>query len=102
MPQAVIDALSAFAEILSSEERADRLPGTIRAAISWTRLLPEDDLRSFAAELAAAAAGRDAPDLVATVLREWQVTAEAYADPETLAVLTTAPVDCGPVPEPVR
>jgi hypothetical protein len=103
MPQAVIDALSAFAEILSSEERADRLPGTIRAAIPWTRLLPADDLRSFAAELsAAAAAGRDAPDLVATVLREWQVTAEAYADPETLAALTTAPVDCGPVPEPVR
>jgi hypothetical protein len=68
---AVIDALSAFAEILSSEERADRLPGTIRAAIPWTRLLPADDLGLFAAKLAAAA-GRDAPDLVATVLREWQ------------------------------
>ena len=102
MPQAVIDALSAFAEILSSEERAERLPGTIQAAIPWTRLLPGDDLQAFEAELAgAAAAGRDAPDLLATVLREWRVTAEAHADPETLAALTTAPVDCGPVPEPV-
>ena len=66
-------------------------------------MLPEDDLQAFAIELAGAAAGgRDAPDLVATVLREWRVTAEAYADPETLTALTTAPVDCGPVPEPAR
>jgi hypothetical protein len=103
MPQAVIDALSTFAEILSSQERADRLPATIQAAMPWTGVLPEDDLRAFAIDLAdAAAGGRDAPELVATVLREWRVTAEAYADPETLAALTTAPVDCGPVPEPAR
>lgn len=101
MPDAVIDALRVFADIITTEQAANRLPDAIRAAIPWTRALPDADLPIFAAELAdAAASGRDGPELVATVIREWRATAEAYADPAILEALTTAPEDCGQVHEP--
>lgn len=100
IPEPVINALRVFADILT-EQTAHMLPEAIRAAIPWTRVLPDADLPIFAAELAeAASAGRDSPELVATLIREWRATAEAYADPAILDALTSAPVDCGPVPEP--
>lgn len=102
MPAAVIDALRVFADVITREQAALRLPTAISAAIPWTRVLPAAELPLFAAELAeAAAAGPDAPELIATLIREWRATAEAYADPEILAALTAVPEDCGRVPEPV-
>jgi hypothetical protein len=101
IPASVIEALRVFAEVLNSEQTSKILTTAIPAAIPWTRSLPRDELPAFAAELAeAAAAGPDAPELIATLIREWRITADAYADPDILAALTTAPADCGPVPQP--
>jgi hypothetical protein len=103
VPDSVIEALGVLTGILTSEQTAKILPAAIPAAIPWTRSLPQSELPILAAELAeAAAAGPDAPDLIATLIRDWQATAEAYADPEILAALTSPPVDCGPVPEPAE
>ena len=71
----------------------------------WMRFLPAEDARAFIAEFTATARasaelGNMAP--VATVIAAWMATAEVYADPELLRVLT-APfeeADYGPVPEP--
>ena len=103
IPGSVIEALRAFAELLSDPQVAGSLPSLLRRAMPWAGPLPEDDLRALAAELAeAASSGEHAPERVAALLREWRATAEAYADPDILAALTTPPVDCGPVPEPAR
>ena len=40
------------------------------------------------------------PEPLETCLREWRVTAEALSDPVVREILTAAPVDCGPVPDP--
>jgi hypothetical protein len=103
IPGSVIEALRAFAEILADPKLGSSLPALLQHAMPWARPLPADELRQFAADLAEAAASDDrAPERLAALLREWRATAEAYADPEILAALTTAPVDCGPVPEPAE
>jgi hypothetical protein len=71
----------------------------------WMRFLPAEDDRAFIAEFiatarASAELGNMAP--VTTVIAAWMATAEVYADPEVLRVLTTPfeEADYGPVPEP--
>jgi hypothetical protein len=103
IPGSVIEALRFFGEILATPQVAESLPSLLRRVIPWTAPLPEDELRNFGSDLAEAiSSGDHAPEQTAVVLREWQATAEAYADPEILAALTTPPVDYGQVPEPVR
>jgi hypothetical protein len=91
MPEDVIEALREVAALLTNEHIASYLPSLLPTAMSWTRSLPATDLPVFISELAAAAtSGRDAPEKVAAVLREWQATAEIYADPGEAARLRQA------------
>ncbi len=83
MPESVIEALRDLAALLTSERVARDIPELLPQAIPWTRLLPKSDLPVLVSELAeAAASGKDAPEKVAAVIREWRATAEIYADPD--------------------
>lgn len=102
IPGSVVETLSFVSALVTRALPAGYLHGVMTQAMPWAEPLPDDELDLLASDIAeAAGAGDHAPERLATVLREWRVTAEAYGDPETLAALTTAPVDCGPVPEPV-
>jgi hypothetical protein len=91
MPEGVIEALRDVAALLTDERFASHLPASLPRVMSWTSSLPEADLPVFISELAAAlASGRDAPEKVASVLREWRATAEIYADPREAARLRQA------------
>lgn len=88
MPEDVIEALRDFAALLTDERIATYLPTLLPSAMPWTRSLPEADVPSFLADLAAAAAGgNDAPEKVASIIKEWRTTAEIYADPREAARL---------------
>ncbi len=101
VPGSVIEALRAFSELLRQAQAAGYLPGLLLQVMPWAAPLPPDDLDQLASDLAGASgSGNHAPERLASVLREWQATAEAYSDPDVLAALTTPPSDCGPVPEP--
>ena len=73
-------------------------------AVPWVTFLPEPDLDAFVTELVtvaqgAAELGNLAP--VAVLLTQWRHSAEVYADPVLLEILTTEPEgDLGPVPAP--
>jgi len=91
MPEGVIEALRDFAAMLTDERIAAYLPVLLPRAMPWTRSLPEADVPAFVADLAAAAAsGNDAPEKVAAAIREWQTTAEIYADPREVTRLRQA------------
>ncbi|WP_328989541.1 hypothetical protein OG394_25225 [Kribbella sp. NBC_01245] len=67
-------------------------------APSIFRLLPADDLATFADELLDVL---DTPAAARQVIAEWRHTAEIYADPELLAALRSTTVeDHGVVAEP--
>jgi hypothetical protein len=73
-------------------------------ALPWVTFLPEADFDAFVAELVivargAAELGNLAP--VAVLLTQWRHSAEVYADPVLLDILTREPEgDLGPVPAP--
>lgn len=73
--------------------------------LSWLSVFDDDDRASFFAEMREAletSAARRDPEPLEACLRAWKVTAEAMADPETRAVLTS-PLDgndFGEVPRP--
>jgi hypothetical protein len=73
-------------------------------AVPWAAFLPEDDFDAFVTELVtvargAAALGNLAP--VAVVLTQWRHSAEVFADPVLLEMVTREPEgDLGPVPVP--
>jgi hypothetical protein len=73
-------------------------------AVPWVTFLPEDDFDTFVRDLVtvaqgAAALGNLAP--VAVLLTQWRHSAEVYADPALLEILTREPEgDLGPVPRP--
>jgi len=101
VPGSVIEALGAFSGLLRQAQEAGYLPPLLLQVMPWAAPLPADDLDQLASDLAeAAGSGSHAPERLAAALREWQATAEAYADPDILAALTTTPADCGPVAEP--
>jgi hypothetical protein len=69
-------------------------------ALPWVTFLPEPDFESFVTELVAVARG--AADLgnlspIAVLLTQWRHSAEIYADPTLLEILTREPEgDFGP------
>jgi hypothetical protein len=75
-------------------------------AVPWVTFLPEDDFDAFVTELVtvaqgAAALGNLAP--VAVVLTQWRHSAEVFADPVLLEMVTKDPEgDFGAVPAPVE
>jgi len=70
-------------------------------ALPWAKFLPESDLDLFAHEVVEVAQGAAALDNLAplaTLLIQWRHSAEIYADPALLAILTSEPDgDFGPV-----
>jgi hypothetical protein len=69
----------------------------------WVTFLPEPSHRTFLDEFVLtlrAALDIDNFAPVAQLITEWKHTAEVYADPTLLAVLTRPADDFGPVPAP--
>ncbi|WP_419994452.1 hypothetical protein [Streptomyces boninensis] len=101
----VIDATSRmFVELMRRPEGRTLVLDVMPAVFPWVRHLPPRDVREFAVELVdtfQAAASIDNTSAVAQLITEWRHTAEAHADPELFAALTTdSGEDFGPVPEP--
>ena len=73
-------------------------------SLPWLTFLPETDFDGFVTELLAVARG--AVELgnlapIAVLLSQWRHTAEIYADPVLLEIVTNEPEgDLGPVPVP--
>jgi hypothetical protein len=85
-------------------ENVRALRAVVPDALPWTTFLPADDMETFLAELIATARGAVALDNlapIAVLLTQWRHTAEVYADPRLLMLLTREPEgDLGPVPVP--
>lgn len=85
-------------------ENVEMIRTLLPDAAPWVAFLPSNDFDAFVAELVnvargAAELGNLAP--VAVLLTQWQHTAEVYADPVLLEILTREPEgDLGPVPVP--
>jgi hypothetical protein len=85
-------------------ENVEMIRTLLPEAAPWVAFLSENDFDAFVAELVvvargAAELGNLAP--VAVLLTQWQHTAEVYADPVLLEILTREPEgDLGPVPVP--
>jgi hypothetical protein len=76
----------------------DELAATIVAGFAWSKHLPEDDRRLFVDEVRtelrnSMATGNLEPYF--QLIDAWRSTAEVWADPETLAILTTDPDPTG-------
>ena len=77
---------------LVKSEKSDVIRGLLRDALPWVIFLPEVDVDTFVTELVtvtrgAAELGNLAP--VAVLLTQWRHSAEVYADPALLEILTT-------------
>ena len=92
---ALRDTLGMFARLLHAAWQVEGVEGHLVQGVNftlpWTSFLPEDDRRQFMTELtetagAAADTGNYAP--LALLLRDWQATANVYADPAALKELT--------------
>jgi hypothetical protein len=87
-------------------EHADVVRRLLPDALPWTTFLPESDLEEFLSELVtvsrgAVELGNLAP--IAVLLTQWQHSAEVYADPALLAIVTReSDADLGPVPQPAE
>src|ERR1035437_1447964 len=93
--------------LLAGLGRAENIEGIRRLlpdAVPWGAFLPPAGFDAFLTELVAvsrgaAALGNLAP--VAVLLTQWRHSAEVYADPVLLEILTREPEgDLGPVPAP--
>jgi hypothetical protein len=92
---ALRDTLGTFARLLHVAVQVEgverHITQDVNFALPWTALLPEEDRRQFVDELTAMAGasadtGNYAP--LAVLLRDWQATANVYADPAALKDLT--------------
>jgi hypothetical protein len=89
--------------LLASLVNAENIPVVRRVlpdAVPWMIFLPEPDIEAFLTELIAVSRGATALDNlapVAVLLAQWRHTAEVYADPALLDILTREPAgDFGP------
>lgn len=81
----------------------DLIRRVVASVFPWVTFLPGEDQEQFSTELIdILRAAEDIDNLapVAQLIREWRTSAEIYADPELLAVLTRDADDLGPVTEP--
>ena len=93
--RALRDTLGTVARLLRVASQLQgvvgRLVEDVNVTLPWTSLLPDEERRQFVAELmemagAAADTGNYAP--LTTLLRDWQATANVYADPAAFKELT--------------
>lgn len=82
IPGSVIELMRTIAELLKRAQDGGYLSSLLPVTMPWAKSLPEADLPALASDLVeAAASGDHAPERLAARLREWQATAEVYADP---------------------
>ncbi|SDO96689.1 hypothetical protein SAMN04487905_101276 [Actinopolyspora xinjiangensis] len=101
----VVSATTALFTAMMRQDGAalSLLIDVVPEAFPWVRFLPTEDVRAFVVELVEtlrATEAIDNPAPVAQVIESWKHTAEAYADPEVHASLTTDATDHGPATEP--
>lgn len=93
-----------FVEMMRTPVGRTLVLDVLPASFPWVRYLPAHDVREFSLELVGAlgaAAAMDNTAAVAQLITEWKHTAEAHADPELRAALSTDHGDdYGPVAEP--
>jgi hypothetical protein len=100
----VVELATSLLAGLVRSENIEVIRRLLPDAVPWVAFLPEADFDAFLTELVAvsrgaAALGNLAP--VAVLLTQWRHSAEAYADPVLLEILTREPEgDLGPVPAP--
>lgn len=94
--QVATDFLAASLTTLAHDDTlSSRFPQALMSTLPWTSFLPEEDRRSFAAEIAetlqaCASVGRYTA--FATLIEDWRATAEIWSDP-ALARSLGDPVD---------
>ena len=81
---------------LARSESVGPIRSLLRSAVPWVPFLPEADFDAFVTEVvdagrSAAALGNLEP--VAVCLTQWRHSAEVYADPVVLGILTSEPED---------
>jgi hypothetical protein len=103
--ESVMELATALLVGMVSSGNIELIRTLLRDALPWVTFLPEEDFGAFVQELVtvargAAALGNFAP--VAVLLTQWRHSAEVYADPVLLDILTREPEgDLGPVPPPL-
>jgi hypothetical protein len=82
IPGSIMALMPLWAELVKRAEETGSLNSVLPVAMPWASALPESQLSAFATDLGTAvSSGRHAPERLAACLREWQATAEIYADP---------------------
>lgn len=102
--ESVVEFTARLLAGLARSENTEMIRRLLPDALPWVTFLPETDFDAFVTDLVtvtqgAAALGNLAP--VAVLLTQWRHSAEIYADPALLEILTSEPEgDLGPVPPP--
>lgn len=94
--QAATDFIATALTTLAHDDAlGDRFPQALMSILPWTSFLPEEDRRSFAAEIAEtlqACASLGRYTAFAALIEDWRATAEIWSDP-ALARSLNDPVD---------
>ncbi|MFF7632360.1 hypothetical protein ACFZB9_04300 [Kitasatospora sp. NPDC008050] len=100
----VVDFTSRLLAGLVRTGNIDALRQAVPEALPWCTFLPAEDVDTLLLELVDTARGAVALDNLAPIallLTQWQHSAEVYADPALLALVTREPDgDLGSVPRP--
>lgn len=102
--ESVVEFTTRLLAGLVRSENIEMIRRLLLDAVPWVAFLPKADFDAFVTELVsvaqgAAALGNLAP--VAVLLTQWRHSAEVYADPVLLEILTREPEgDLGSVPAP--
>lgn len=103
--ESVVELTTQLLAGLIRSENLELMRRLIPDALPWVTFLPEPDFDAFVTELAAVAQGAVAIGNlapVAVLLSQWRHSAEVYADPVLLEMLTREPEgDLGAVPAPL-
>ncbi|MEU9835486.1 hypothetical protein AB0D67_28460 [Streptosporangium sp. NPDC048047] len=97
---AVVDFTSRLLAGLARTEDIAVLHQVLTEALPWSTFLPPEDMDAMLTELVDTARGTAVPENstpIALLLTQWRHSAEIYADPALLSVLTREPGgDLGP------
>jgi hypothetical protein len=102
--ESVVEFTARLLAGLVRSENSEVIRRLLPEALPWVIFLPETDFDVFVTELVAVARGATALGNlapVAVLLTQWRHSAEVYADPVLLEIVTREPEgDLGPVPAP--
>lgn len=97
----VVDFTSRLLAGLVRTENISAFREALPDALPWTTFLPSEDVETMLSELVDTARGAATLENltpIAVLLAQWRHSAEIYADPNLLAILTREPEgDLGPV-----